>query len=96
MNAAVDQLWAARRPLVISGRGARNAGPQLQRFLNRLGAVYLDTGESRGLIAEEHPSVVAAMRGTVLGEADVVVAVGVCVAGAQALIKLLIPRAVEP
>jgi acetolactate synthase-1/2/3 large subunit len=73
---AVDLLWSARRPLVISGRGARNAGPQLRRFLDGLGAVYLDTGESRGLIAEEHPSVVAAMRGTVLGEADVVVTVG--------------------
>jgi acetolactate synthase-1/2/3 large subunit len=76
VNAAVDLLWSARRPLVISGRGARGAGPQLQRFLDRLGGVYLDTGESRGLIAEEHSSVVAAMRGIVLGEADVVVTVG--------------------
>jgi thiamine pyrophosphate-dependent acetolactate synthase large subunit-like protein len=76
VDAAVNLLWSARRPLVISGRGARNAGPQLQRFLDRLGAVYLDTGESRGLIAEEHPSVVAAMRGTVLSEADAVVTVG--------------------
>jgi thiamine pyrophosphate-dependent acetolactate synthase large subunit-like protein len=76
VNNAVDLLWSARRPLVISGRGARNAGPQLERFLDRLGALYLDTGESRGLIAEEHPSVVAAMRGTVLGEADIVVTVG--------------------
>ncbi len=76
VTAAVDLLWCARRPLVISGRGARNAGPQLQRFLDRLGGVYLDTGESRGLIGDQHPSVVAAMRGTVLGEADVVVTVG--------------------
>jgi acetolactate synthase-1/2/3 large subunit len=74
--AAVDLLWSARRPLVISGRGTRSAGSQLQRFLSRLGGVYLDTGESRGLIAEEHPSVVAAMRGTVLGEADVVMTLG--------------------
>jgi len=74
--AAVDLLWSARRPLVISGRGARNAGSQLQRFLDRLSGVYLDTGESRGLIPEEHPSVVAAVRGTVLGEADVVMTLG--------------------
>jgi len=76
VDEAVDLLWSARRPLVISGRGARNAGPQLRRFLDRLGAVYLDTGESRGLIDEEHPSVVAAMRGTVLSEADAVVTIG--------------------
>ena len=45
---AVDLLWSARRVLVISGRGARGAGPELVALLDRLGAVYLDTGESRG------------------------------------------------
>ncbi len=74
--AAVDLLWSARRPLVISGRGARAAGPELERFLDRLGGVYLDTGESRGLIPDRHPSVVAAMRATVMSEADVVVTLG--------------------
>ena len=76
VQAAVDLLWSARRPLVISGRGARGAGPQLKRFLDRLGGIYLDTGESRGLIADDHPAVVAAMRGKVMSEADVVVTVG--------------------
>lgn len=73
---AVDVLWSAKRPLVISGRGARGAGPQLQRLLDALGAVYLDTGESRGLVPEDHASVVAAMRGSVMGDADVVLTVG--------------------
>ena len=73
---AVELLFTARRPLVISGRGARGAGPALQRFLERLGAVYLDTGESRGLVQDDHPSVVAAMRGSVMNEADLVVTVG--------------------
>lgn len=72
----VDMLWSARRPLVISGRGARGAGAELTAFLDSLGAAYLDTGESKGLVADEHPSVVAAMRGTVMGEADLVVTVG--------------------
>jgi acetolactate synthase-1/2/3 large subunit len=74
--AAVELLWSAKRPLVISGRGARGAGPQLAELLTRTGALYLDTGESKGLISDEHPSVVAAMRGTVMGEADVVVTLG--------------------
>jgi acetolactate synthase-1/2/3 large subunit len=73
---AVDLLWSAKRPLVISGRGARGAGAALRTFLDKLGAVYLDTGESKGLVPEEHPSVVGAMRGTVMTEADVVVTVG--------------------
>jgi acetolactate synthase I/II/III large subunit len=73
---AVDLLWSAKRPLVISGRGARGAGDQLQQLLDRLGALYLDTGESRGLVPEAHPSVVAAMRGAVMGQADVIVTLG--------------------
>jgi acetolactate synthase-1/2/3 large subunit len=73
---AVDVLFSARRPLFISGRGARGGGNQLTRLLDRLNALYLDTGESRGLVADDHPSVVAAMRGSVMSEADVVVTVG--------------------
>jgi acetolactate synthase I/II/III large subunit len=73
---AVEVLWSARRPLVISGRGARGASAPLIRLLDTLGAVYLDTGESRGLVPESHPSVVAAMRGTVMTEADVVITLG--------------------
>jgi len=74
--AAVDLIWKAKRVLVISGRGARGAGPELIALLDRLGAVYLDTGESRGLVPDQHPSVVGAMRGAVMGDADVVVTVG--------------------
>ena len=73
---AVELLWSARRVLVVSGRGARGAGPELVTLLDRLGAAYLDTGESRGLVPDGHPSVVAAMRGAVLGDADVVLTVG--------------------
>lgn len=73
---AVELLWSARRVLVISGRGARGAGPELVALLDRLGAAYLDTGESRGLVPDAHPSVVAAMRGAVMGDADLVLTVG--------------------
>ena len=73
---AVDLLWSARRPLFVSGRGARGAGASLTRLLGRLNALYLDTGESRGLVSDDHPSVVAAMRGSVMSEADLVVTVG--------------------
>src|SRR6267378_8277401 len=56
VEAAVELLWSARRPLVITGRGGRGAGPALRRLLDRLGALYLDTGESRGLVPDDHPS----------------------------------------
>jgi acetolactate synthase-1/2/3 large subunit len=73
---AVDLLWSARRPLFVSGRGARGAGAPLMRLLERLNALYLDTGESRGLVSDDHPAVVGAMRGSVMSEADLVVTVG--------------------
>lgn len=76
VQAAIERLWSAKRPLFISGRGARHAGAALSALLTRLGAAYLDTGESRGLVNDDHPSVVAAMRGTVMGQADLVVTVG--------------------
>lgn len=74
--AAVDLLWGARRVLVISGRGARGSGEALRLLLDRLGAAYLDTGESRGLVPDDHPSAVNAMRGAVMGDADVVLTIG--------------------
>jgi acetolactate synthase-1/2/3 large subunit len=76
ISAAVKLLWKAKRPLFISGRGARKAGPALQQLLSLTGGVYLDTGESKGLVPEDHPSVVAAMRGQVMGQADLVITVG--------------------
>ena len=76
VQSALQMLWSAKRPLFISGRGAQGAGQALSELLSLTGAAYLDTGESRGLVSDEHPSVVAAMRGTVMGQADLVVTVG--------------------
>lgn len=73
---ALELIWSARRPLVISGRGARGAAAPLCDLLDRLGAVYLDTGESRGLVPDEHPAVVAAVRGNAMTEADLIVTIG--------------------
>ena len=73
---AVNLLWSARRPLVITGRGAKGASAELVQLLDVLGCAYLDTGESRGLVQENHPSVVAAMRGVVMQQADLVITIG--------------------
>jgi len=73
---AVDALWSARRPLVITGRGARNAGAELVRLLDASGALYLDTQESRGLVSPDHSAVVGAMRAAAMTDADVVLLIG--------------------
>jgi acetolactate synthase-1/2/3 large subunit len=74
--AAVDTFWSAKRPLVITGRGARGAGPALVRMLDATGALYLDTQESRGLVPADHPATAAAVRAAVMTDADVVLLIG--------------------
>ncbi|HMA73089.1 MAG TPA: thiamine pyrophosphate-binding protein [Xanthobacteraceae bacterium] len=73
---AVDALWSARRPLVITGRGAKQASAELVRLLDASGALYLDTQESRGLVPADHPAVVGAMRAAAMTDADVVLLIG--------------------
>ena len=73
---AVVAIRSARRPLVVSGRGARRAGDALVRFLDATDALYLDTQESRGLVPADHPSVVGAVRAAAMGQADLVITLG--------------------
>jgi acetolactate synthase I/II/III large subunit len=78
VESAVELLWSARRPLVISGRGASGAGVPMVRLLDALGCAYLDTAESRGLVPDSHPSFLPSMRGRAMQEADLVLTVGRC------------------
>src|SRR6476660_7748145 len=73
---AVDAFWAGKRPLVMTGRGARTASRALVRFLDATGALYLDTQESRGLVPSDDPSVVAGARAAAMNDADVVLLIG--------------------
>ncbi len=76
VNRALDILWAARRLVMISGRGACGAGRSITRLLDKLGCVYLDTAESRGLVPDDHPANMPAVRGRAMQEADVVLTLG--------------------
>ena len=65
---------AARRPLVVTGRGAR-ARRALNRLLDASGAVYRHAGEPRPR-RRAHASVVGAVRAKAMQEADLVLVVG--------------------
>lgn len=73
---AADLIWQARRPLVIGGRGARGARAELDAFLAATQALFLDTGECKGVLPDDHPALVNAMRGSVMGDADLVITLG--------------------
>jgi acetolactate synthase I/II/III large subunit len=76
VSSAAALLRAARRPLVVTGRGARGTGAALAKLLDASGALYLDTQESRGLVDGAHASVVGAVRARAMQEADLVLVVG--------------------
>jgi len=76
VDRAAALIRSAKRPLILTGRGAQRAGDALLRFLDATGALYLDTQESRGLVPASHRSVVGALRGRAMQEADLVVVVG--------------------
>ena len=76
VESAAQMLCSAGRLLVISGRGAKGSGETLERFLDRMNCVYIDTGESRGIVPQDHPSFMPAVRGKAMAEADVVLTVG--------------------
>ena len=73
LGRAVKLIQAAKRPLVIGGRGARLAGPELVEFLNTTEVLYLDTGECKGVVPDGHPALVSAMRSAAMGEADLII-----------------------
>jgi len=73
---AARRLREAKRPLVITGRGARGGGAALAALLDATGALCLDTQETRGLLDPAHPAGVGAVRARVMGEADCVLVVG--------------------
>ncbi len=73
---AVEAFWSAKRPVVITGCGAKPAGAELVRLLDATGALYLDTQESRGLVPTNHSSNVAAVRAAAMTQSDVVLLIG--------------------
>lgn len=85
LDRAADLLRGARMPVIVAGSGVRVSGAQreLQRFAERLGAPVVTTTGGKGVFAETH-DLAAGVIGSfghdsanqVLGEADVVLAIG--------------------
>ena len=75
--AAADILASAKRPLIMVGGGALDAGPELQAVAERLNAPVASFRRGRGAIPTAHPLAVSFTEGHALWKtADVVLAVG--------------------
>ena len=55
LDAALDLLRTARRPVIIAGQGARGATAELRELAERLGAPVLTTFRAKGLLPDTHP-----------------------------------------
>ncbi|SDJ24369.1 acetolactate synthase-1/2/3 large subunit [Nonomuraea maritima] len=55
LDAAAARLRAARRPMVIAGGGARDAGDELRAVAERLGAPVVTSANGKGALPDDHP-----------------------------------------
>ena len=73
---AAELVRASSRIVVIGGRSVRAAAPEVRTFLAGTHALYLDSGESRGVIRDDVAGFVPAVRGRAMSEADLVITLG--------------------
>src|SRR6267378_5817384 len=75
---ALDLLRAAKKPLIILGKGAAyaQADAEIQALVETTGIPYVPMSMAKGLLPDTHPQSAAAARSYVLPEADVVLLIG--------------------
>ena len=75
---ALDVLKAAKRPLIILGKGAAyaQADDAIRAFVEKSGVPFLPMSMAKGLLPDTHPQCAGAARSTVLKDSDVVVMIG--------------------
>ena len=75
---ALDVLKAAKRPLIILGKGAAyaQADEAVRALVERSGIPFLPMSMAKGLLPDTHPQSAGAARSTVLKDADVVMLIG--------------------
>ena len=88
VDAAVERLARAERPLIWAGTGARDAGEAVARLAERLAAPVLVTYGAAGLLPPAHPCLVGMPphvepAGSLWDEADLVLAIGSDLDGVQ-------------
>src|SRR5471032_131550 len=75
---ALDVLKAAKRPLIILGKGAAyaQADEAIRALVEKSGVPFLPMSMAKGLLADTHPQCAGAARSTVLKDSDPVMLIG--------------------
>ena len=75
---ALNVLKAAKRPLIILGKGAAyaQADEAIRALVEKSGVPFLPMSMAKGLLPDTHPQCAGAARSTVLKDSDVVMMIG--------------------
>jgi len=75
---AVETLRSAKKPLLIVGKGAAwaDAAPEVRRIVESTNIPVLPTPMGKGVVPDDHPSIVSAARSYALKNADTILLAG--------------------
>jgi oxalyl-CoA decarboxylase len=78
VDRALGVLKAAKKPLVILGKGAAyaRAEDEVRQFIEATGFPYIAMSMAKGVLPDDHPQYAGAARSLVLKEADTVMLIG--------------------
>jgi oxalyl-CoA decarboxylase len=78
VDRALNLLKAAKKPLIILGKGAAyaQADADIRALVEKTGVPYLPMSMAKGLLPDNHPQSAGAARSMVLKDADVVMLIG--------------------
>jgi thiamine pyrophosphate-dependent acetolactate synthase large subunit-like protein len=78
LNALVDAIGEARRPLIVSGSGVlwSQAWDEMKAFVEKAGIPFYTTPQGRGVIPDDHPYSYLTMRNDAFREADLIIILG--------------------
>jgi thiamine pyrophosphate-dependent acetolactate synthase large subunit-like protein len=78
VNALVQALQEAERPLIVSGTGViwSRAWTEMQEFVEAAGIPFYTTPQGRGVVPDDHPCSYLAMRSSAFRDADLIIVLG--------------------
>src|SRR5579862_7238443 len=78
INALVDAIKAAKRPIICSGGGVlwSHAWDEMRTFVEKAGIPFYTTPQGRGVVPDDHPLSYLTMRSTAFRDADLIIVLG--------------------
>ena len=78
VDALVQALSEAQRPLIVSGSGViwSRAWTEMQAFVEAAGIPFYTTPQGRGVVPDDHPCSYLAMRSSAFRDADLIIVLG--------------------